>query len=183
MNPTAITGTAGPASQAATLLATLRNEHAALKRLSAHFDAQLAALQDRNPERLDAATQQVAEEMNTVIRLRQARERQMRLLARVMELDDGGTLTLIAERLQDDTETYDVGAGLAEIREHVLARAKETHRKGQVLAFAIQYASQIGLEMMQTIQGVQVPVSALVYNAAGGTSHATPRTSYLNRVG
>jgi len=183
MNDTVAASTAGPASLAAALLSILQEEYAALARLSGHFDTQLAALQSRNPDQLDAGTQQVAEEMNSVIRLRQTRERQMRLLARVMGLASTDALTLIAERLRDDTETYDVGTSLMEIRERVLARAREAHKKGQVLSFAIQYASQIGLEMMQAIQGVQVPVSALVYNAAGGTSHATPRMSYVNRVG
>lgn len=172
----------GPASLAGTLLSTLQEEHAALLQLNTHFDTQLNALLARDSELLEQATHRVAEGMNDLMRLRQTRERQTRLLARVLDVEDMSIVRL-AERLREDAAAESIAEQLTHIREQVIARARETQKKGQVLGFALQYAASLGREMMQAIQGIQVPVSAAVYTAAGNMARTLPSTSYVNQIG
>lgn len=172
----------GPASLAGTLLSTLQEEHAALVLLTEQFDAQLNALLNRDAEQLETATHNVAECMNGLMRLRQTRERQTRLLARVLEVQET-SIARLAGRLREDTATEPLAGQLDDIRANVVARAQETQKKGQVLGFALQYAASLGREMMQAVHGIQVPVSSAVYTAAGNVAHALPSTSYVNQVG
>jgi hypothetical protein len=116
------------------------------------------------------------------MRLRQTRERQTRLLARVLEVQET-SIARLAGRLREDTATELLAGQLDDIRADVVARAQETQKKGQVLGFALQYAASLGREMMQAVHGIQVPVSSAVYTAAGNVAHGLPSTSYVNQVG
>ena len=174
----------GPLALAEQLLSTLQQEQVALDHLSAYVEQQLAALRVRQQEAIAEATTQASEAMNELDRLRQLRERQARLLGRVLHVEaDPNALTALAEALAQLPEGEATGAQLLDVRSRVRERAATTRQHCSELAFALQYAVQLGHEMIQALQGLDAPPPARVYTARGETTQGSSPRSFLNKVG
>lgn len=166
------------------LQTTLEQEEATLSRLASLFDAQLDALRRRQQETLEQITLQVNEEVHALGRLRQARERQARLLGRLLKLpQDAEALQHLAEALSAIPGAMDQGRALLEARDRVRAQADEAKQRCDEFEFALHYAVRLGREMLQVIQDLDIPPPTRVYTARGKSTQATPPSSFLNQVG
>ncbi|GIV61753.1 MAG: hypothetical protein KatS3mg044_0619 [Rhodothermaceae bacterium] len=169
---------------AANLLATLGQETEALARLHACFDAHMAALQSRDAERLEALTIELNETVHGLETLRQARERQARLLQRLLRMEgDAPNLEALADALANHPGTADTVAALREARRQLREQAHRTSKRCEEYEFALQYAVRLGRETLQVLQDLDVPPPARIYTATGQTSQTQPPRSVVNRVG
>ncbi len=124
-----------------------------------------------------------SETIGTLGGLRARRERQMRLLSRILRLDgDEATLQQLAAAVDSHPDTGPWGADLLEARAAVREQAKTTHRICEQLDFALQYAVGLGREMLQAMQDLDRPPTS-VYTAQGQTSRAIVPRSIVNKVG
>ena len=175
---------AGTASVAEALLTTLGSEADTLGRLGHTFELQLEALRGRQQDLLEQATLQANDEIANLTRLRQVRERQMRLLGRTLDLSaDAAALSDMLDRMAEDARIDELVERLRQARGAVHARARETHERCLALEGALQFAVQVGREMMQALQGLDMPAPASVYTAQGGARQASAPRSLLNQVG
>lgn len=174
----------GPAALVQPLLETLRQEDEALQVLHACFDAQLEALRQRDQEQLQQATLRVNEGLATLERLRQARERQTRLSARVLHLnEEQATLQELGQALEQQPDTAFLAPHLLAAREQVRTRAAQTRLRCEEFEFALQYAIQLGREMLHVLQNLDAPPPSRVYTANGGIGQTSTPRSFLNKVG
>jgi len=166
------------------LLETMQQEQAALSRLDDFFEQQLDALRERRNDLLEQTTQEVNEQVHALERLRQARERQARLLGRVLKLD-GETAAVkdLAEALRGREGGKALAHQLLEARTAIRERAERTRKRCDDFEFALQYATRIGREMLQVIQELDTPPPARLYTASGDPTHTKTPHSFLNRVG
>jgi hypothetical protein len=174
----------GPAALVQPLLETLRQEEETLLKLHGCFEAQVEALRLHDQERLQQATLQVNEGVAALERLRQARERQARLAARVFHLnEEQATLQALEEALRQQPEAATLASLLHTAREQVRLRAAQTRQRCEDFEFALHYAMRLGHEMLQVLQNLDTPPPARVYTAHGGIGQASPPRSFLNKVG
>lgn len=175
---------AGPATIAANLLSTLQEEATLLDQLRGCFDEQMDALRGQAPDRLETATQDANEIVNRMNQLRQVRLRQMRLMGRVLRLDSAPvTLAALAEALQATPDGRTVSQQLLDTRTTLRSLARTTQQQCEDLEFTLQYALQLGREMLETIKGLDTPPPTKVYTARGDARQTTTPRSLLNRVG
>ncbi|HEX7069266.1 MAG TPA: hypothetical protein VF190_00605 [Rhodothermales bacterium] len=175
---------AGTESVAGALLSTLESEAETLGRLGHTFELQLEALRNRQQDLLEQSTLQANDEVANLARLRQMRERQMRLLGRTLDLNaDSATLSDMLDRMATDPRSHVLVGRLRTARGLVHARARETQDRCIALEGALQFAVQVGREMMHALQGLDQPVPAPVYTAQGGARQASAPRSLLNHVG
>lgn len=175
----------GPASLAATLLETLREEHDALARMQDQFDRQIAAIREHDERAIEATAIRTSDEVNILARLKQTRDRQTRLLGRVLRLE-GDTITMedVSESLEGGAATKEIGTQLKEMREKVRAQAQLTQERCRDLEFAIQYAVHLGRELLQAIQGIDPNAGGRHYTSRGSTVESSSgQRSLLNRIG
>lgn len=166
-----------------TVLDSLGRERDALEALQGGLDAQLEALRAQDRAALDAATQDVNETSARLERCRQARLRQMRLLTRVLGLDAEATLGDCADALAARPGAAEHGHGLAALRADIRERAGTIQRRCEEIEFALQYAVQLGRDMLQTLQALDAPAPSRGYTATGAATTAPTHRSFLNRVG
>ena len=184
MNSTANETVKGPAALVTSLLETLEDERQSLVRLFTHFDQQIEALRGRNQDMIDEATHRTTEEVNVLARLKQNRDRQVRLLGRVLRIDGENTsLDDIAGALRRDPRTSSLALRIAETRTVVKQQAIRTQDRCRDLEFSLQFAAHLGREILQALQGFDAPAGGLTYNASGGTVESKGTRSFLNKVG
>ncbi|MEM1128584.1 MAG: flagellar export chaperone FlgN [Bacteroidota bacterium] len=177
-------GHAGPgtAHLAETLLQTLDAEHAVLQTLHATFDVQMQALQRQAPAQLEEATVTANEQVSEMNRLRKKRERQMRLLGRVLTPStEGATLQDLARALADTHEP--LSTQLQTARTQLRAQAAATQQRCEEVEFTLRYAAQLGHELLEAIRGLDVPPPPRVYTAHGHSVQTQSGTSFVDRVG
>lgn len=175
----------GPIPLADSLARTLQEEHDALVRLGALFDAHREALRAPRQDQLEEATNQTNDLVGTLGRMRQARERQMRLLGRVLRVEaEPATLPPLAEALRAHPGGDAAADGLLALRAAIRTAAEDAQRRCDDLAFALGYALDLGRELLQSMQGVDpAAASSRVYTQKGAaTQHTGPR-SFLNTIG
>ncbi len=174
----------GPDVLVRTLIETLRQEKAELHKLEAQFGRQLKALREQQPEQQEHAMHEASESVGTLDRLRTKRERQMRLLGRVLKIEgEQMSLRQLATAVDSHSETQPLGVDLLEARAAVFEQAKKTRLLCEQLDFALQYAVSLGREMLQAMQDLDTPPPPCVYTARGHTSRAPRPRSFVNRVG
>lgn len=179
-----VTTTAGGTLELAQALAgTLLEEERALTRLAGLFEEQLEALRMHQSGVLDHATTRTTEEISTLGQIRHTRERQVRLLCRMLRVTTNPSILALTGALNEMAGAGAVAAELQAIRERVRTRAEAAQARCDEMEFALQYAIQLGREIVQTLQGVGGAGSARVYTAAGGTRIGTPSRSLLNTKG
>ncbi len=174
----------GTESVGTALLTTLESEADTLLRLSQTFELQLEALRNRQQDLMEEATIQANHEVANLTRLRQMRERQMRLLGRTLDLSlEEAALADMLDRMSLDPGMASLVERLRTARSTVHNRARETQARCQALEGALQFAVQVGREMMQALQGLDLPAAASVYTARGGAQQASGPRSLLNQMG
>ena len=184
MNNTANDIAKGPAALAASLLDTLEDERQSLARLFDSFEQQIEALRQRDPKQVDEATHRTNDEVTGLARLKQSRDRQLRLLGRVLRLEgDHVSIEDVAGVLRKADETRGIGAKLVEMRRIVKQQAVRTQERCRDLEFSLQYSAVLGRELLQIIQGIETPGGTRMYTATGGTVESTGQRSFLNKVG
>ena len=184
MNTSSSTPTpSGPDGLVHGLIETLRQEEAELARLAAHFEQQLDALRGQRQDDHEQAMHAASEAIGTLSRLRARRERQTRLVGRVLRLDgEDVTLQQLAAAVDSHSATGPWGADLLEARAAVREQTKNTREICEQLDFALQYAVGLGREMLQAMQDLDRPPTS-VYTATGHTSRAAVPRSLVNKVG
>ena len=173
----------GPDGLVHGLIETLRQEEAELIRLAGHFEQQLDALRAQRPVDHEQAMHAASETIGTLGQLRARRERQTRLIGRVLRLDDDEiVLQQLAAAVDSHPSTGPWGGALLEARAAVRKQAKAARRICEQLDFALQYAVGIGRDMLQAMQDLSGP-SPQVYTAQGYTSRAAVPRSLVNKMG
>jgi hypothetical protein len=164
-----------------TLLATLEQESTVLDTLADALDVQLTALRERHHDALHEGAERASEAVAEMDRLRLIRERQTRLLARVLGLDgDDHELLPVINALA--TRDADHAEQLRTLRASLRARAQEADAKSEELTFALGVAVRLGRQMLHAWQHVEAPVAPQLYTAAGRTTAAAPRP-FVNHLG
>lgn len=174
----------GPDGLVKALIEALREEEAELGKLEAQFQRQLDALREQQHERQEQAMHEASETVGTLDRLRTRRERQMRLLGRVLKIEGEETsLRQFAAAIDSHPATEPLGADLLEARAAVREQAQKTRQICEHLDFALQYAVSLGRDMLQAMQDLDRPPPPCVYTARGNTSRARTPRSFVNKVG
>ncbi len=174
----------GLAAVAGRLLETLRREEETLAHLHATFDAQIEALRRHRHEALASSTGEVNEAVHAMEGLRKARERQARLLGRLLRLDgDDVSLERLATALEGHAEAAEAAPMLREARAKIHERARQTRKRCEEFEFALQYAVKLGREMLQVMQDLDVPPPARIYTASGDATQTAKPRSFVNKVG
>ncbi len=174
----------GPDGLVQALIESLRQEQAELGKLEAQFGRQLDALREQQPEQQEHAMHEASETIGTLDRLRTGRERQMRLLGRVLKIEGEETaLRQLAAAIDSHPEAGPLGADLLEARAAVREQAQKTRQICEHLDFALQYAVGLGREMLQAMKDLDRPPPPCVYTARGNTSRAPTPRSFVNKVG
>ena len=174
----------GPVALIQSLIATLREEHDGLLTLREQFGHQLDALRANDSTLQEQAMHAANETVHQLGQLRSTRERQARLLSRVLKLDtEAASLQDLANAVHRHPDMAPYAKALLEARAAVRAEAQQTRQTCEELDFALQYAVRLGREMLHAMQDLDVPPPARVYTAAGHTSKAVSPRSLLNRVG
>jgi len=184
MNSTATESQNGPATMATSLHETLQQELECLVRLYGHFDLQIEAIRRRNNKLIDDTTHDTNEEVNLLARLKQARDRQQRLLGRVLRIEgDHASVSELAARLALGQETREIASKVTELVAKIKQQAHFTQARCRDLEFTLQYAVHLSRELLQAIQGIDQPAGGRHYTAKGSTVESTGTRSLLNRVG
>ncbi|MCH8960872.1 MAG: flagellar export chaperone FlgN [Bacteroidetes bacterium] len=174
----------GPDGLVQALIESLRQEEAELRKLEAQFGRQLEALREQQPEQQEHAMHEASGTVGTLDRLRTRRERQMRLLGRVLKIEGEETpLRQFAAAIDSHPEAGPLGADLLEARAAVREQAKKTRQICEHLDFALQYAVGLGRDMLQAMQDLDRPPPPCVYTARGNTSRAPTPRSFVNKIG
>ena len=180
---TSIPKPSGPDGLMHGLIETLRQEEAELIRLAVHFEQQLDALREQRREDHAQAMHAASETISTLGQLRSRRERQIRLVGRVLRFDgEETTLQQLAAAVDSHPRTGPWGGDLLEARAALQEQAKATRRICEQLDFALHYAVGIGRDMLQAMQDLNGP-SPQVYTAQGYTSRAAVPRSLVNKMG
>ena len=173
----------GPDGLVQGVIQTLKSEEAELALLGAHFTRQLEALREQNQDQHEQALYAASETLRTLGQLRTQRERQVRLLSRVIRIEgDDLSIQQVAAAVDSHPQTGPWGAALLEARTAVREQAEATRRICEHLDFALHYAVDLGREMMQAMQDLSGPPPC-VYTAQGHTSRAAAPRSLVNKIG
>lgn len=170
------------------LLKTMREEGEALARLTALFASHHEALGQRRQDLLEDVTNQTNEVVSTLDRLRQARERQQRLLGRVLQLASepeaaSPSLTDLAAALEAQPGGADLARQLLAQRNVLRDAASRSQGHCAEVEFALHYAMDLGRELVQALQGADPTAPARVYTAKGAPSAPSNQRSFLNTIG
>jgi hypothetical protein len=173
----------GPVPLAGALLATLKQECEALARLARCFEVQIEAMRSRVPDGLEAATLSVTEEVGALASIQQNRERQTRLLARMLSLEDRADLSQIAEAIRQKGIGGNAGPSLLEVRDSARKMALAAQERCQELEFALNYAADLGRDMLMAVQGAGHKTPTLAYTAKGHAAPGHTGRSFMNQKG
>lgn len=173
---------ATPAADA--LLSTLQETGEALGLLDATLERQFSALNDNQIDALEQAAAQTHEVHCTLDQLYQKQTRQMRLLGRVIGLDDAGAASVEAIANALGAQSSDgAGGRLSEAWAAVRKRAHTAQHRGEALDFALQYASGLNRTLMTAMHNLAAPPPARTYTATGRTEEADAGRSFVNQMG
>lgn len=179
------TNPTSPIALASSLLDTIEAEHASLVRMHDHFERQIAAVRERDHEHIERAALHTSDEVNVLARLMQTRNRQIRLLGRVLRLEEFEvSIREVAEALERSGDCDAVGARILDLRETIRSQAVRTQDRCRDLEFALEYSVHLGHELLEAITGVDDPSGGRHYTSDGGAVESSSgKRSILNRVG
>lgn len=174
----------GPDGIVRALIETLHQEEVELTQLGLHFERQLDAIREQQHEQQEQSMHEASETIGTLGQLQVKRERQMRLLGRILKVEDEQTsLQELAVALAGHPGLQTSGGELLTARAVVQERAQQTRYICEQLDFALQYAVSLGRDMIQAMQDLDTPPPPCVYTAKGHTSRAASPHSLVNKVG
>ncbi|GAB5519418.1 MAG: hypothetical protein RhofKO_16690 [Rhodothermales bacterium] len=166
------------ADRAHTLTALLTDEHALLTQLDAAFVAQIDAVKTRQHDALDDATVRITELVQALRGKQLARTTATADLAEQVGLDAAMGLPALIEAVR---RTDAVGAkALRQARQAVKDQAKQTEAHAEQAEFMIQYAVNLGQEMISMARGEQA--EGRIYNARGRTGYVQTPSSIVNQA-
>lgn len=165
------------------LINTLDNEHEALRTLAEALERQLEILRENDLRELEPATQQTSEATAHLEKVSAARKRQMRLVARMLDIGDDPTLEALAEAARTANDApADAPRQLQSLRTNIHEQASRVETIAEELEYALQYAASVGQEMIAFLRGGRSQPTAQGYTERGQSS--TPETpSMLNQLG
>ncbi len=168
-----------PEPLAEALIRTLENESATLELLDGEFQLQREAIGRRDFAAIEEATQRTNEQVAQLESLRKTRQRQARLLARVLEIpgDDVGVAQITAKL----GGHLPLSARLEALRDEIRARADAAQDKIDEVAFLLQHGLAIGQDMIQTMHGMDASAGG-AYDSSGRTAPGS-RPNMINRTG
>jgi len=175
----------GIASIVEALLQTMHDEADALTRLTDAAEGQLSALQvGEGPEGLNPHQEATQEAVGSLEHLRASRERHLRLLGRLLGLQEqpAGVATIV-EALREQPGAHAHASDLLDARSAVRDGAEAAKAQCEALDFALRYALSLGQEMMQAISALNVPAPPKVYTARGDASAGNAPRSLVDRIG
>lgn len=174
---------AGPIGLAAPVCETLEQERAALGALGDTFAEHRSALAERDRERMDEVTHRTNELVARLDQLRQARQRQLRLLGRVLRVESDRIEDLVAA-LRKHPGGGATADRLLALRDGVRRQAGAAQEQCQAAEYALQYAIGLGHDLLHLLRtgGSTAPAQAL-YDQHGARSAAPASQSYVNRLG
>lgn len=176
--------TAGPLALAAGLLETMRQEEETLTRLCGHFEQQMAALRNRRKEAIDASTDETNEKVNSLGHLRQARERQTRLLGRVLRVErERVTFDDLAGAFRTTDGGQEIASSILEKRDTIRSLALTAQQRCRDLEFVLHQAVELGHDLLQAAQGIESTAAPQAYTASGTAAQSKSSRSFLNRMG
>ena len=177
-------GQPGTAAMASSVLATLKDELDALVRLRGRFDDHVVALRKRDKEQLDEATNRTNDEVNALARLKNTRDRKLRLLGRVLHLDtDEVSVDEVVRRLDGEQETARTAVEIRRLREEIRSEALTAQSRCRDVEFALEHAVHLGRDLLQALKGEPSTASTRVYTPSGDAVESSGASSFLNRVG
>jgi ribosomal 50S subunit-associated protein YjgA (DUF615 family) len=166
-----------------TLITTLDDEYKALQALSASFEKQLSILHQQHLDGLEDATLETSDAVADLDRLTQARTRQMRLVGRMLGIDDDAPdLGAVAAAVDDLDDGSARAEQLRTIRQRMRTEAAAVQQQSGELRYALQYAADLGREMIAFLRGATSTAPAQVYTDSGQSPNAD-RDSLVNQIG
>lgn len=180
--PTTDSASDGRLEMVDTLISTLDEEYQALQALSDRFEDQLAILRQQRLEGLEEATLQTSDAVSTLDRLTQARTRQQRLVGRMLGGDETPALDAVADAVAALDGGAEYAAQLRTLRQRMRAEAQAVQQQSDELRYALQYAADLGREMIAYLRGATASAPAQVYTDSG-QSPDTERDSLVNKIG
>ncbi len=165
-----------------TLITTLDDEYAALQALSTCFEKQLSILRQKHLDGLEDATLETSDAVADLDRLTQARTRQMRLVGRMLGLDEASELDAVAGAVDDLDDGTARAEQLRTIRRRMRTEAAAIQQQSGELRYALQYAADLGREMIAFLRGATSTAPAQVYTDSGQSPNAD-RDSLVNQIG
>ena len=187
MNPNEnpeIKNTGGLMGVASQLIDTLWQEQATLDRLHDLFGQQIEAVRKHRHGALEASTGEVNESVHAMERLRLARERQTRLLGRLLGLEsDAVTLEAVADALEAMPDGSGAAQEIRKMRTQIHERARHTQKRCEDFEFTLKYAVELGREMLRVMQDFDVPPPARIYTSSGDSTQTAKTRTLVNKVG
>jgi len=165
-----------------TLITTLDDEYEALQALSASFDKQLSILRQQHLDGLEDATLATSDAVADLDRLTQARTRQMRLVGRMLDIDGPPDLGAVAAAVDNLDSGSTRAQQLRTIRQRMRTEAAAVQQQSGELRYALQYAADLGREMIAFLRGATSTAPAQVYTDSGQSPDAD-RDSLVNQIG
>ena len=164
------------------LITTLDDEYEALQTLSSCFEEQLSILRQKHLDGLEDATLKTSDAVSDLDRLTQARTRQMRLVGRMLDVEGTLDLGTVATAIDDLDEGESRAEALRTIRQRMRTEAAAVQQQSDELRYALQYAADLGREMIAFLRGATSTAPAQVYTDSGQSPNAD-RDSLVNKIG
>ncbi|MFW5972456.1 MAG: flagellar protein FlgN [Bacteroidota bacterium] len=171
---------AAPEPLAEALVRTLETERSILKELDDDFQLQREAIARRDFAAIEEATHRTNDHVARLDTLRKTRQRQTKLLARVLGIP--GEDIRVAQITELLGGHLPICRRLENLRDEIRAVADGAQDKIDEVAFLLQHSIDLGRDMMQAVHGVEMHAPAHAYTSAGRSPAATP-ANLVNRVG
>lgn len=168
-----------PEPLAEALVYTLESERAVLQLLDDDFQRQREAIRRHDFEAIEEATQRTNEHVARLETLRKTRQRQAKLLARVLELPgEDVRVAQITERLGG---SLPLSVRLERLRDDIRIRADAAQAKIDEVAYMLQRSSAPGTDSPRTMHRLETPYVG-DYKSSG-RSNGAPQAGMFNRLG
>jgi flagellar biosynthesis/type III secretory pathway chaperone len=165
------------------LVETLQEKADTFDDLTALFERQLNALRNGDTDALTSLATEAQDCTATLDELRQAYQRQARLLVRVLELEqDDPSLQALIDALEQH-DAPEASAQLARARTAVRERAEAAQAKNDTLRFALEHAAGLNHELLAAVQEATVQTDSRTYTADGEAESGGGEHSLVNTIG
>lgn len=165
------------------LVNTLSEAHAMLSEMEQRLSEKLEAIKTRDADLLTQTTLNISQTTARLDTLSAARERKMQVIGRLLDLD-GSRLSLdqLVAYCAEHAQMKAAGRELDTWQDKMREQALNTQQRCEEVAFALQYATRLGQEMLQLLRGESAADTA-TYTAAGQTASNTPSHPLVNHFG
>lgn len=160
----------------------LAQEHDQLLKMNEQLRHKMQAIKTHDAEQLAAATLTISEVNQTLEELSTARDRKLRLLGQLKPNPEvSHSLEGLINCCHNQPSTRTLGKELATWQKRLREQALKSQKRCEEVAFALQYATHLGQEMLYLLQG-QTQENATYTTEGKGRVDATS-SSLVNRLG